>query len=66
LIDRIRQGGKLCQVSVSAQGALTILRELGGCGLLLVVNEALTPRQGEELLAEVYRVEKTNNRAHIF
>jgi 5-methyltetrahydrofolate--homocysteine methyltransferase len=60
LMDHIRQNGKLCQVSVSAQGALTILRELGGCGLLLVVNEPLTPQQGKALLDEVYRVEKTN------
>jgi hypothetical protein len=66
LIDRIRQGGKLCQVSVSAQGALTILRELGGQGLLLLVDEPLTPEQGEALLDEVYQVEKTNNRKLIF
>jgi len=60
LMDRIRQSGKLCQVSVNAQGALTILRELGGQGLLLVVNEPLTPGQGKALLDEVYLVEKTH------
>ena len=59
-MDHIRQSAKLCQVSVSAQGTLTILRELGGRGLLLVVNEPLTPQQGKALLDEVYRVEKTN------
>jgi hypothetical protein len=58
LLDRIRKSGKLCQVYVSAQGALTILRELGGKGLALVVNEALTPEQGQALLKEIHQLEK--------
>jgi hypothetical protein len=58
LIKRIRQNGKLCQVYVSAQGALTILRELGGKGLALVINEALTPEEGQALLDEVHVLEK--------
>jgi 5-methyltetrahydrofolate--homocysteine methyltransferase len=41
LLKRIRDASKLCQVSVSAQGALTILRELGGKGMLLVISENL-------------------------
>lgn len=59
LIRRICQSGKLCQVYVSAQGALTILRELGGKGLALVINEVLTPEQGQALLDEINRLEKT-------
>ena len=53
LLKRIRDGGKLCQVYVNSQGALTIVRELGGRGFLLVVNEALTPQQGAELLSDL-------------
>lgn len=58
LLRRILQGSKLCQVSVGAQGALTILRELGGKGMLLVVNEALTPEQGRALMGEICLIEK--------
>ena len=49
LLRRIRDGGKLCQVYVSAEGALAITRELGGQGFLLVINESLTPDEGERL-----------------
>ncbi len=38
LLKRIRDGGKLCQVFVSPEGALHIVRNLGGKGFLLVVN----------------------------
>jgi hypothetical protein len=53
LLQRIRDGGKLCQVYVSAQGALTIARELGGQGFLFVINETLMPDQGAELLRQL-------------
>ena len=56
LLSRIRERGKLCQVFVSAHGALTILRELGGKGMLLVINEALTPEQGRALMEEICRL----------
>ncbi|MGE5528354.1 MAG: hypothetical protein ACM3X6_04330 [Patescibacteria group bacterium] len=38
LLRRIRAGGKLCQVLVSPEGALRIVRELGGKGFLLVIS----------------------------
>jgi 5-methyltetrahydrofolate--homocysteine methyltransferase len=38
LLARIRQGGKLCQVFVSPEGALKIVRNLGGRGFLLVIS----------------------------
>lgn len=60
LLKRILQNGKLCQVYVNAQGALTILRELGGKGLLLVINESLTPEQGMGLLEEIRLIEKVH------
>jgi len=56
LLSRIRERGKLCQVFVSAHGALTLLRELGGKGMLLVINEALTPEQGNALMEEISRL----------
>jgi 5-methyltetrahydrofolate--homocysteine methyltransferase len=58
LLKRIRQSGKLCQVYVSAQGALTILGELSGKGMALVINEALNPEMGQALLDEIHRLEK--------
>jgi hypothetical protein len=39
LLKRIRDGNKLCQVFVSAEGARTIVRNLGGKGFLLAINE---------------------------
>jgi len=38
LLGRIRQGGKLCQVFVRPEGALKIVRNLGGKGFLFVIN----------------------------
>lgn len=38
LLRRIRQGGKLCQVFVTPEGALNIVKSLGGKGFLLVIN----------------------------
>jgi hypothetical protein len=57
LINRIRQSGKRCQVYVSTQGALSILHELGGKGLALVINETLTPEQGKAFLNEIRSLE---------
>jgi 5-methyltetrahydrofolate--homocysteine methyltransferase len=39
LLKRIRDGGKLCQVYVSAQGALTIARELSGKGFTFMITD---------------------------
>ncbi|MBN1584639.1 MAG: hypothetical protein JXA89_28285, partial [Anaerolineae bacterium] len=38
LLKRIRDGGKLCQVFVSPDGAKTIVENLGGKGFMLVVS----------------------------
>ncbi len=37
LLKRIRDGGKLCQVTVSAEGALQIVKNLGGQGFMFWV-----------------------------
>ena len=51
VLQKIRAGGKLVQVFVTAQGALDIKRELGGKGYLLhIVNETLTPEQGRAFM----------------
>jgi hypothetical protein len=55
LLKRIRDGGKLCQVYVSAEGALRIARELGGKGFLFVIDyrmdgEQMTPEEAEAFL----------------
>ena len=58
LLKRIRDGGKLCQVFVSAEGALTIVRELGGQGFLLAINESLTPREGMAFLCQLAKAQR--------
>ena len=54
LLKRIRDGGKLCQVFVSPEGALHIARNLGGKGFLFVVNnkiqELTQPERAEAFL----------------
>lgn len=58
LIKRILDRGKLCQIYAGAEGALSILRELDGKGLLIAINEILTPEQGKALLEEVHLLQK--------
>jgi hypothetical protein len=40
LLKRIREGGKLCQVFVSPEGARHIVKNLGGKGFLLIIVHA--------------------------
>jgi hypothetical protein len=54
LLKKIRLAGKLCQVTVSPEGALTIIRELGGKGFTFVIDEPpLTPDEGRAFLEEL-------------
>jgi hypothetical protein len=51
LLKRIRDGGKLCQVGVSAAGARKIVRELGGKGFCLHIWPSdFTPEEAEAFL----------------
>lgn len=50
LLKRIRDAGKLCQLAVTAEGALTIVRELGGRGFCLAIGEVLDREEAEDLL----------------
>src|SRR5262249_43176348 len=38
LLKRIRDGGKLCQVFVTPEGARTVVKNLGGRGFLFVIQ----------------------------
>ena len=54
LLKRIRDGGKLCQVFVTPEGARTIVKNLGGRGFLFVIQQAgddfLDPGQAQAFL----------------
>jgi hypothetical protein len=51
LLKRIRDAGKLCQVYVTREGAMTIQKELGGRGFIFhIINETLTVEEGEAFL----------------
>jgi len=54
LLKRIRDGGKLCQVFVSPEGARTIVQNLGGQGFLLVIqhdnSEFVDPEKAQAYL----------------
>ena len=59
LLKKIRSAGKLCQVTVSPKGALTIIRELGAKGFAFVIDEPqLTPAQGTAFLEELRTLER--------
>jgi len=58
LLKKIRMAGKLCQVTVSPEGALTIIRELGGKGFVFVIDEPqLTPAEGRAFLEKLENVD---------
>lgn len=50
LLKRIVDGGKLCQVFVTAQGALTIARELGGKGFLFAISDEMNEEEARALI----------------
>lgn len=53
LLKRIRDAGKLCQVSVSPEGARTIARELGGKGFAFYILQAMEKAEAEALIREI-------------
>jgi len=53
LLKRIRDGGKLCQLYVSPQGALRIIRELGGKGFALYVLQPMSPEDADGFLKQI-------------
>jgi hypothetical protein len=53
LLKRIREGGKLCQVYVTADAARKIIKELGGKGFALEIVDDLIRDQAERLVEEL-------------
>jgi hypothetical protein len=49
-LKRIRDAGKLCQLYVTAEGARTIVRELGGRGFALSVSDEMPQAEAEDFL----------------
>jgi 5-methyltetrahydrofolate--homocysteine methyltransferase len=54
LLKRIRDSGKLCQVYVSARGARTIARELGGKGFTFMIIDTPPEQDIDGLIKELY------------
>jgi hypothetical protein len=50
LLRRIREGGKLCQLFVTAEGAMTIVRELGGRGFAFQIMELMSQDEAAQFL----------------
>ena len=50
LLKRIRDGGKLCQLYVSPEGARTIVHELGGRGFAFYVSDQMPPDEVQDFL----------------
>ena len=57
VLKRIREAGKLCQLYVSPEGALTISRELGGRGFALFIDRPMGRAEAEGFLQEIQRQE---------
>jgi 5-methyltetrahydrofolate--homocysteine methyltransferase len=53
LLSRIRQAGKLCQLYVTASGAMTIAKELGGKGFAFAITDITDERQAGEFLEAI-------------
>jgi len=60
LLKRIRDGGKLCQVYVSAEGARTIVRELGGRGFVLYIMSFISSKEEADDFLRVLAAEDKN------
>jgi hypothetical protein len=63
LLKRIRDGGKLCQVFVSPEGARTIVKNLGGHGFLFVIqpeqnDDFLNPETAQAFIKELCKVKE--------
>ncbi len=58
VLGRIRGAGKLCQVSVSPEGALKISRELGGKGFQFIISQDMTPAEAHSFIKEMARADR--------
>lgn len=56
LLKRIREAGKLCQLFVSAAGALDIVRELTGKGFAFYITDHLRDDEAQSFIKEINSV----------
>ncbi|MEE4195161.1 MAG: hypothetical protein V2J07_08185 [Anaerolineae bacterium] len=56
LLKRIRDAGKLCQLYVTAEGALKITKALGGKGFAFCINDPMDKADVEAFLKEIYSI----------
>jgi 5-methyltetrahydrofolate--homocysteine methyltransferase len=63
LLAHIRQRGRLVQVFVSAQGALDIVRQLGGVGFMLSIGDQM---EAGEARAFLKQIDAENRRNRVF
>ena len=59
LLKRIIEAGKLCQVYVSAEGALNIVRTIGGKGFLLAIQDEMSAEEATAFLKRLASEDKT-------
>ena len=50
LLKRIRDGGKLCQLYVTAEGARTIAREIGGRGFAFCIEQSMNREEADAFI----------------
>ncbi|MHB0857346.1 MAG: uroporphyrinogen decarboxylase/cobalamine-independent methonine synthase family protein [Anaerolineae bacterium] len=55
LLSQITKGGKLCQIFVSAEGALHVVRNLGGRGFMFSITDRMTQEEAASYLAVLAR-----------
>lgn len=63
LLKRIRDGGKLCQLFVSAEGAMTIVRELGGRGFAFHIGKLMDREAAAEYIRALAAADPLARRA---
>jgi len=61
LLKRIRDGGKLCQLGVTPEGARTIVRELGGSGFAFYINLPWIPQEQVEAFLHTLALEDVHH-----
>ena len=58
VLKRIRDAGKLCQIGVSPEGALNVVRQLGGKGFQFLVGGNMTPEEADAFLKDLERADR--------
>ena len=62
LLKRIRDGGKLCQLYVEPEGALKIVRELGGKGFVFYIQQDMQATEAADFLALLAKADKNREK----